>query len=95
MQPESLSAPYFSRLASATWDFTRRYWRLIVVAMLALLHPLGVVVAAIFVAGIFVGADAMSRSAQVPSYIAQVMVATALLAMVTALMFTRYRVRWK
>ena len=38
MQPESLPAPYFSRLASATWDFTRRYWRLIVVAMLALLH---------------------------------------------------------
>ncbi|MGE0239400.1 MAG: ABC transporter permease [Parvibaculaceae bacterium] len=67
----------------------------IVVAMLALLHPLGVVAAAIFVAGIFVGADAMSRSAQVPSYIAQVMVATALLAMVTALMFTRYRLRWK
>jgi simple sugar transport system permease protein len=67
----------------------------IVVAMLALLHPLGVVLAAIFVAGIFVGADAMSRTAQVPSYIAQVMVATALLAMVTALMFTRYRLRWK
>jgi ABC-type uncharacterized transport system permease subunit len=63
--------------------------------MLALLHPLGVVAAAIFVAGIFVGADAMSRSAGVPSYIAQVMVATALLAMVTALMFTRYRMRWK
>src|ERR1051326_4223299 len=38
MQPESLPAPYFSRLAAATWDFTRRYWRLIVVAMLALLH---------------------------------------------------------
>jgi simple sugar transport system permease protein len=67
----------------------------IVVAMLALLNPLGVVLAAIFVAGIFVGADAMSRSAGVPSYIAQVMVAAALLAMVTALMFTRYRLRWK
>jgi general nucleoside transport system permease protein len=67
----------------------------IVVAMLALLHPLGVVAAAIFVAGIFVGADAMSRAAQVPSYIAQVMVASALLAMVTAVMFTRYRLRWK
>src|SRR5262245_7715656 len=67
----------------------------IVVAMLALLHPIGVVAAAIFVAGIFVGADAMSRSAQVPSYIAQVMVATALLAMVMAVMFTRYRLRWK
>src|SRR5437763_624367 len=62
----------------------------IVVAMLALLNPLGVVLAAIFVAGIFVGADAMSRSAEVPSYIAQVMVAASLLAMVTAVMFTRF-----
>jgi simple sugar transport system permease protein len=67
----------------------------IVVAMLAMLNPLGVVIAAIFVAGIFVGADAMSRSANVPSYIAQVMVATSLLSMVTAVMFTRYRVRWR
>ena len=66
----------------------------IVVAMLALLHPLGVVVAAIFVAAVFVGADAMSRSAGVPSYIAHVMVALSLLCMVTAIMFTRYRVRW-
>jgi ABC-type uncharacterized transport system permease subunit len=67
----------------------------IVVAMLALLHPLGVVAAAIFVAGIFVGADAMSRSAGVPSYIAQVMVATSLLCMVTAVMMTRYTIRWR
>ncbi len=66
----------------------------IVVAMLALLHPLGVVGAAIFVAAVFVGSDAMSRVAQVPTYIAQVMVAAALLAMVTALMLTRFRVRW-
>jgi len=67
----------------------------IVVAMLAGLNPLGVVLAAIFVAGIFVGADAMSRSAGVPSYIAEVMVATSLLAMVTAILLTRYKVRWK
>jgi simple sugar transport system permease protein len=67
----------------------------IVVAMLALLHPLGVVAAAIFVAGIFVGADAMSRLARVPSYIAHVMVALSLLAMVTALMLSRYRLRWR
>jgi ABC-type uncharacterized transport system permease subunit len=67
----------------------------IVVAMLALLNPLGVVFAAIFVAGIFVGADAMSRQAGVPSYIAQVMVAASLLSMVTAVMFTRYRLRWR
>ena len=67
----------------------------IVVAMLAMLNPLGVVLAAIFVAGIFVGADAMSRSANVPSYIAQVMVASALLTMVTAMMLMRYRIRWR
>ena len=67
----------------------------IVVAMLAMLHPLGVVAAAIFVAAVFVGADAMSRSAGVPSYIAQVMVAASLLSMVTAMMLTRFRVRWK
>jgi simple sugar transport system permease protein len=66
----------------------------IVVAMLAMLHPLGVVAAAIFVAGVFVGADAMSRSAGVPNYIAHVMVATSLLSMVVAMMFTRFRLRW-
>jgi ABC-type uncharacterized transport system permease subunit len=67
----------------------------IVVAMLAFLNPLAVILAAIFVAGLFVGADAMSRSAGVPSYIADVMVAMALLFMVTAIMLSRYRVRWR
>ncbi len=63
--------------------------------MLAMLNPLGVILSAIFVSGIFVGADAMSRTAGVPSYIADVMVATALLTMVTAIMLTRYRIRWR
>jgi general nucleoside transport system permease protein len=67
----------------------------IVVAMLAMLHPLGVVAAAVFVAAVFVGADAMSRTAGVPGYIAQVMVAASLLCMVTAMMLTRFRIRWK
>lgn len=67
----------------------------IIVAMLALLHPLGVVVAALFVAGIFVGADSMSRAAGVPSYIADILLATALLLMVLALPLTRFRVRWR
>ncbi len=67
----------------------------IVVAMLAMLNPLGVIPSAIFVAGIFVGADAMSRSAGVPSYIADVVVATALLTMVVAILLTRFQVRWK
>lgn len=30
--------PDFSRLANATWGFSQRYWRLVVVAMLLLLH---------------------------------------------------------
>jgi simple sugar transport system permease protein len=67
----------------------------IVVAMLAMLHPMGVIAGAIFVAGVFVGADAMSRTAGVPNYIAHVMVATSLLTMVVAVMFTRFRVRWR
>lgn len=67
----------------------------IVVAMLAMLHPAGVVAASIFVAAMFVGADAMSRQAGVPSYIAHVMVATALLTMVVAMLFTRFRVHWR
>lgn len=64
----------------------------IIVAMLALLHPLGVVLTAIFVAGIFVGSDAMSRAAGVPTYIADMLLAVALLFMVLAILLTRVRV---
>lgn len=66
----------------------------IVVAMLAVLHPFGVIPAAIFVAGIFVGADAMSRAVGVSSYIADVITAVSLLSMLVAIMFVRYRIRW-
>jgi signal transduction histidine kinase len=38
MQTASLSWPAFRRVANATWSFSQRYWRLVVVAMLALLH---------------------------------------------------------
>ena len=64
----------------------------IIVAMLALLHPLGVVVSALFVAGIFVGSDSMSRAAGVPTYIADMLLALALLFMVLAILLTRHRV---
>lgn len=64
----------------------------IIVAMLALLNPLGVVIAALFVAGIFVGADSMSRAVGVPTYLADIMLATALLLMVLAILLTRFRV---
>lgn len=65
----------------------------IVVAMLAALHPAGVVAAAVFVATVFVGADAMSRATGVPSFIADVISSVSLLAMLTALVFTTYRIR--
>ncbi len=65
----------------------------IVIAMLAGLSPLGVVLGAIFVAGILVGADSMSRAVGVPSYLADVLVAVALLAMLVATLAARYRLR--
>lgn len=65
----------------------------IVVAMLANLNPLGVVFAAIFTATMFVGADGMSRSLGIPTYIADVTVALSLLTMLIALFFTQYRIR--
>jgi general nucleoside transport system permease protein len=67
----------------------------IIVAMLALLNPLGVVVAGIFVAGVFVGADSMSRAAGVPTYIADILLATSLLIMVLAIRLTRSKVHWR
>jgi len=67
----------------------------IVVAMLAQLHPLGVIGSAFFVACIFVGADAMSRSVGVPNYIADVVVATSLLCMLVSMLQVKYRIRWK
>lgn len=65
----------------------------IVVAMLAALHPVGVIAASVFVATIFVGADAMSRATGVPSFIADVIMSVALLAMLAALLFATYRIR--
>lgn len=64
----------------------------IVVAMLALLNPLAVVPSALFVAAVFVGSDSMSRAAGVPTYIADMLLATGLLFMVLALQLSRFRV---
>jgi simple sugar transport system permease protein len=64
----------------------------IIVAMLALLHPLAVIPAALFVAGVFVGSDAMSRQAGVPTYIADMLLATSLLFMVLGIQLTKFRV---
>jgi simple sugar transport system permease protein len=58
-----------------------------------MLNPIGVVAAAVFVAGMLVGADSMSRAVNVPTYIADVIVAVSLIAMLVATMLTQYRVR--
>ncbi len=82
------------RTAYVTLDMSPGYgYSGIVIAMLAMLNPLGVVAAAVFVAGMLVGADSMSRAVAVPTYIADVIVATALIAMLVATLFTQYRVR--
>lgn len=67
----------------------------IAVAMLASLHPLGVVLSAVFLAGIYVGADSMSRAVNIPTYIADVLVASSVLAVLVSLMLVRFRVKWR
>src|SRR5215831_11868345 len=65
----------------------------VIVAMLAGLRPIAVIPTAIFVASIFVGADAMGRAYGIPGFIADVILAVSLLAMLVALLFTSYRIR--
>lgn len=67
----------------------------IIVAMLAQLHPIGVLFSAVFIAAIYVGADAMSRSANLPSYLADVIVSTSLLCMLVSILVTHRLRRWK
>lgn len=67
----------------------------IVIAMLGALHPLALVAAAVFVAGVLVGADSMSRAIGVPTYIADVIVAASLISVLVATLLAQYRVRWK
>jgi simple sugar transport system permease protein len=65
----------------------------IVVAMLAALHPLGVVPSALFFAAVATGAENMARQTGVPVFLGDVIQGTALLCMLTALLFTSYRLR--
>ncbi len=67
----------------------------IVIAMLAGLHPLGVVLGSVFVAGVLVGADSMSRVVGVPTFIADVIVAASLISVLVATLLTQYRVKMK
>ena len=67
----------------------------IVIAMLAALNPIGVLIASVFIAGVLVGADSMSRAMAVPTYLADVIVAISLISVLVATMLTQYRIRWR
>ena len=67
----------------------------IVVAMLAALHPLGVIFSALFIAMLSIGADSMSRSLNISNYIADVATSVSLLAVLVSMLLTRYRIRWR
>jgi simple sugar transport system permease protein len=83
------------RSAYVTLDMSPGYgYSGIVIAMLAALNPLGVVAAAVFVAGVLVGADSMSRAVNVPTYIADVIVAVSLLSMLVASLLANWRIRF-
>lgn len=80
------------RTSYVTLDMSPGYgYTGIVIAMLAALNPLGVLAAAVFVAGVLVGADTMSRAVGVPTYIADVIVAASLISVLVATLMTQYR----
>ena len=64
----------------------------IVVAMLAGLSPAGVVISALFIASVFVGADSMSRAMGVSSYLADLVVSMSLLCVLIGGFTARYRI---
>jgi ABC-type uncharacterized transport system permease subunit len=81
------------RTSYVTLDMSPGYgYTGIVIAMLAALNPLGVLAAGVFVAGVLVGADSMSRAVGVPTYIADVIVAASLISVLVATLLTQYRV---
>jgi simple sugar transport system permease protein len=65
----------------------------IVVAMLAGLSPLGVVLAALFIASVFVGADTMSRAMGVSSYLADLVVSMALICVLIGGFIARFTIK--
>jgi len=62
----------------------------IVVAMLAGLSPLGVILASLYVASVFVGADSMSRAIGVSSFIADLIVSMSLICVLLGGFFSRF-----
>jgi general nucleoside transport system permease protein len=84
------------RTSYVTLDMSPGYgYSGIVIAMLAALHPLGVLAASVLIAGVLVGADSMSRAIAVPTYLADVIVATSLIAVLVATLLVQYKIKWR
>ncbi len=64
----------------------------IVVAMLAGLSPIGVVISAVFIASVFVGADTMSRAMGVSSFLADLVVALSLISVLIGGFIAKFRI---
>jgi len=64
----------------------------IAVAMLASLHPIGIILSGIFLASIYVGADAMSRAMNVPTYLADVIVALTVLFVLLSIIMLQFKI---
>lgn len=65
----------------------------IIVAMLARLNPAGVVLAALYVASVFVGADSMSRAMGVSSFLADLTVSMSLICVLLGSFFASFKLR--
>ncbi|MDG2356586.1 MAG: ABC transporter permease [Paracoccaceae bacterium] len=65
----------------------------IAVAMLAALNPIGIIFSALFLAMIYVGADSMSRAVNVPTYLADVVVAITVLSVLVSLILINYKIQ--
>jgi len=64
----------------------------IAVAMLAGLNPIGIIFSGIFLASIYVGADAMSRAMNVPTYLADVIVALTVLSVLISIIMLQFKI---
>jgi simple sugar transport system permease protein len=65
----------------------------IIIAMLGRLHPLGVILAAIFFGALVTGASAMQIAVNVPVAIAQAIQGVTLIFLLIADVLSRYRIR--
>jgi len=61
--------------------------------MLAALNPIGIIFSGLFLAMIYVGADSMSRAVNVPTYLADVVVAITVLSVLISLILINYRIQ--